>query len=52
VVRVHVAEVEEAKVVAVVFDGHKLFDVLVCKILERELEVVGVEEELGEVFEL
>jgi hypothetical protein len=52
VVGVEVAEVEEAEVVAVVADGDELLEVLVSKVFQDQWDVVRVEEELGQIFEL
>jgi hypothetical protein len=51
VVRVEVAEAKETQVLAVVFDGDHVFEVLMCKILQYYWDVVRVQEQLGEVLE-
>ncbi len=45
------AEVKEAEVFAVVFYGDHVFEILVGEVFEGYGDVVGVQEELGEVFE-
>ena len=46
-----VAVVEEGEVFAVVFEGDEVFEVLMCKMFEGELDVVRVKEQLSHVLE-
>lgn len=41
------AEVEEAQVLSVVFDGDQVLEVLMSKVLQHQRDVVGVKQELG-----
>ena len=46
------AEMEEAQVFAVIFDSNHVFKVLMSEVFESYRYVVGVQQELREVFEL
>lgn len=51
-VRIEMAEAEEAQVVSVVADGDQIFKILVSKIFQHQGNVVRVKKELCQILEL